>query len=143
MQIFNKIESFRPYHTPNLRTKFRLNPSTTFLDIVFTDRGENNVRPPSVVEVIKWLRICYKPGSRSCGKPGSRSCGNLFLGAGVVYPTCVALLLPVLRLMCLTCFGVGFVYQLYHSHPLCSINVFNLFWRAVWWGRQTALAIIH
>ena len=34
IQIFTKIESILPCRTPNLSTKFRPNPSTTFWDIV-------------------------------------------------------------------------------------------------------------
>ena len=34
IRIFTKIEVIRPYHTSNMSTKFRTNPSTTFWDIV-------------------------------------------------------------------------------------------------------------
>ena len=45
IRIFTKIETILPCHTPNLHTKFHLNPATTFWDIVFTDnnRGENTM----------------------------------------------------------------------------------------------------
>ena len=38
IQIFTKIESISPCHTPNMTTKFSPNPSTTFKDILFTNR---------------------------------------------------------------------------------------------------------
>ena len=58
IRIFTKIESVGPCHTPNLSAKFHPNPSTTFWDILHTnkqtDREEwkHNLLPPSVVEVI-------------------------------------------------------------------------------------------
>ena len=45
IRIFTKIESVRPYHTPNLPTKFPLDLCTTFWDVHHTfrqtERGEN------------------------------------------------------------------------------------------------------
>ena len=39
--IFTKIESISTCHTPNLSTKFHPNQSTTFLDILHTDKQTN------------------------------------------------------------------------------------------------------
>ena len=61
IRIFTIIESIRPCHTPNLPTKFHLNPSTTYWDIIlYTDRQtdrqgwRHNLLPSSVAEVIKY-----------------------------------------------------------------------------------------
>ena len=41
IRIFTKIESIRPSDTPNLSTKFHPDPSTTFWDILHTNKQTN------------------------------------------------------------------------------------------------------
>ena len=76
IRIFTKIESIRRGHTPNMSTKFRPNPSTTFWDIVLYI-----VFGP----ISQWWRITLKilvVGSGSGSSPKS----NQFVL--VTHPTC-------------------------------------------------------
>ena len=74
--MFTKIETILPCHTPKLSSKFCLNPSTTFWDILLYI---------VFVPIYQWWRITLKILVSGSGFGCSLKSNQFFL---VIHPTC-------------------------------------------------------